>query len=406
MNHSAKKPAVLALNCAWPALKGGIPAFNRNLLAAFAGAGHRTACLVEAPTRDDIEDAAAHGVDLFAAERSPAGPSMMLESPAARLFEPDVVIGHDRFTGPSAWVQRRRYLRDASLVHIVHTAPAEIERFKGGLDATERAEERERIIRMVTADADVVAAVGPRLQRYTADLVEDGSGRVRVVQLDPGLGPLHLGRRQPPPKKQVLVLGRTDDLELKGLDLAARAIAAVPGADAASLGLLVRGAPRGECDALHRTLVGLSGVARERIDVRPFTTDPDELRRDLLRSLVCVMPSRVEGFGLVALDAIAAGTPLLVSAKSGAAELLRDRLGRLAEPMLVDIADEPDTDVLCWSAAVARVLAEPEAALRHAEEVRQRLTPHLTWQHTVTAILDAVAYAPTPRPYGGARRRQ
>jgi glycosyltransferase involved in cell wall biosynthesis len=106
------------------------------------------------------------------------------------------------------------------------------------------------------------------------------------------------------------------------------------------------------------------------------------------------MPSRVEGFGLVALDAIAAGTPLLVSAKSGAAELLRDRLGRLAEPMIVDIVDDPDTDVRCWSAAIARVLADPAAALRHADEVQQRLAPGLTWQHTIAAIVDAVAGPP------------
>lgn len=394
MRLPAEKPAVLALNCAWPASKGGIPAFNRHLLAAFAAAGHRTACLVEAPTRDDIEDASAHGVELYAAERTPAGPSMVLDSAAARLFKPEIVIGHDRFTGPSAWVHKRRYQPGASLVHIVHTAPAEIERFKGGLEATKRAEERERITRLVSADADVVAAVGSRLQRYTADLLEDGSGSIRVVRLDPGLGPLHSGMRRPPPKKQVLMLGRTDDLELKGLDIAARSIAAAPGIAAAALGLLVRGAPPGECDSLHRTLVTLSGMARERIDVRPFTTNPDELRRDLLRSLVCVVPSRVEGFGLVALDAIAAGTPLLVSAKSGAAELLRDRLGRFAEPMIVDIADEPDTDVRCWSAAIARVVADPEAALRHADEVRQRLAPGLTWQHTVKAIVDAVADLP------------
>jgi len=394
VKFSVEKLAILALNCAWPASKGGIPAFNRHLLAAFAAAGHRAACLVEAPTRDDIDDAAAHGVELYAAERTPAGPSMVLDSPATRLLEPDIVIGHDRFTGPSAWVHKRRYHPDASLVHIVHTAPAEIERFKGGIEATERAEEREQVTRLVATDADVVAAVGSRLQRYTADLLEDGSGLIRVVRLDPGLGPLYPGMRRLPPKKQVLMLGRTDDLELKGLDIAARSIAAGHGVNAAALGLLVRGAPPGECDSLHRTLVTLSGMARERIDVRPFTTDPDELRRDLLRSLVCIMPSRVEGFGLVALDAIAAGTPVLVSAKSGAAELLRDRLGRLAEPMIVDIIDEPNTDVRCWSAAIERILADPEAALRHAEEVQQRLAPGLTWQHTAAAIVDAVASLP------------
>ncbi|MGA4725789.1 glycosyltransferase family 4 protein [Micromonospora taraxaci] len=391
---SLEKPAVLALNCDWPASKGGIPAMNRQLLTAFAADGHRVACLVEAPTSGDIEDAAAHGVELYAAERTPAGPSMVLDSPAARLFRPGILLGHDRFTGPSAWVQKHLYHQSASLVHIVHTAPAEIERFKGSLAATERAEQRERITRRVAAGANVVGAVGPRLQRYTEDLIEDGSSPNRVVRLDPGLGPLWPGTRRVPPKRQVLMLGRTSDLELKGLDIAARSIAAVPDADATTLGLLVRGAPPGECDSLHHTLVALSGIARERIDVRPFTVDPDEVRRDLLRSLVCVMPSRVEGFGLVCLDAIAAGTPVLVSSKSGAAELLRERLGRLAEPMVVEIVDEPNTDVRVWSAAIARVVADPVAALRHADEVRHRLAPELTWQRTAAAIVEAAAGLP------------
>jgi glycosyltransferase involved in cell wall biosynthesis len=367
---------------------------NRQLLAAFAADGHRVACLVEAPTREDIEDAAAHGVELYAAERTPAGPSMVLDSPAARLFRPGIVIGHDRFTGPSAWVHKHLYHRSASLVHVVHTAPSEIERYKSGPAATERTEQREWITRRVTAGANVVGAVGPRLQRYTEDLLEDGSGRSRVVRLDPGLGPLYPGTRRAPAKKQVLMLGRTSDIELKGLDIAARSIAALPFSGTETPGLLVRGAPPSECDSLHGTLVALSGMARERIDVRPFTVDPDEVRRDLLRSSVCVMPSRVEGFGLVSLDAIAAGTPVLISSKSGAAELLRERLGRLAEPMIVEIVDELDTDVRVWSAAITRVVADPEAALRHADEVRHQLAPELTWQRTAATIVEAVVSLP------------
>lgn len=403
MDVFAAQPPVLALCCDWSTAKGGIPAFNQLLLAAFAEAGCPTACMVNRPTREDIEDAAQRGVMIVPAEWTPAGPSMLLDSPALHEFRPRLVIGHDRFTGPSAWAQVRRYHQNAVLAHVVHTAPAELERFKGAVNATVKLEERERLTRRIASDADVVAAVGPRLRRYTEDLLEDGVSRPPVCQLDPGLGRITPGPRPTvPPKRQVLVLGRTDDVELKGLDIAVRAVAAVPAHHGEPLGLLVRGAPSAECDALHRNLVGLSGLARERLDVRPFTTHQDDLQRDLARALVCIMPSRIEGFGLVALDAISAGTPLLVSAKSGAAELLRDRLGRLVDPMIVDVDDDLTADVHAWSAALGRIVMDPQAAFRYASHVRRQLAGQLTWRNAAEALLAAAAGLPHRRAFQSA----
>ncbi|MGC4808050.1 glycosyltransferase family 4 protein [Micromonospora sp. DT233] len=397
MDGSAAKPSVLSLNCEWSKAKGGVSAFNQALVAAFAEAGCPTACLVKSPTREDVEEASRLGVTLIAAEQTPAGPAMMLDSAALQAFRPRLVIGHDRFTGPAAWVHVRRYHPDAMLAHIVHTAPVELERFKGAADATAKAEERERVTRQIAIDADIVAAVGPRLRRYTEDLLEDGVSQRSVLQLDPGLGPVDDRRRLAPPKRQVLVLGRTDDVELKGLDLAARAVAALPAHRGHPVGLLVRGAPPADCDSLHRTLVGLSGLARERLDVRAFTAQRNELRRDLARAAVCVMPSRVEGFGLVALDAIAAGTPLLASAKSGVAELLRDRLGRFADPMIIDVEDDPEVDVRAWRTAIDRIVTDPEAAFRYADEVRLRLAGELTWRHTAATLLEEASALPYRR---------
>jgi glycosyltransferase involved in cell wall biosynthesis len=394
MDESSVRPSVLSLNCEWSRAKGGVAAFNQSLVAALAEAGCPTACLVKSPTREDVEEASRLGVTIFAAEQTPAGPSMMLDSAALQAFRPQLVIGHDRFTGPAAWVHVRRYQPEAVLAHIVHTAPAELERFKGAADATAKAEERERVTRQIAIDADIIAAVGPRLRRYTEDLLEDGVSRHSVLQLDPGLGPVDDRRRSTPPKRQVLVLGRTDDLELKGIDIAARAVAALPAYQGHPVGLLVRGAAPAECDSLHRTLVGLSGLARERLDVRAFTTRRDELRRDLARAAVCVMPSRVEGFGLVALDAIAAGTPVLASAKSGVAELLRDRLGRFADPMITEIEDDPEVDVRAWRTAIDRIVADPQAAFRYADEVRLRLAAELSWRHTAETLLNEVSALP------------
>ncbi|MFJ3894494.1 glycosyltransferase family 4 protein [Streptomyces sp. NPDC090083] len=376
----------------WAPARGGVPAFNRLIATAMAETGHRTACLVKSATVEEHEDARRCGVTLLTAERTPAGPDFLLRAASAVDFGPDVIVGHDRFSGCEAWAYARQYTT-AQLVYIAHTVPAEIERYKDSGRATSRIEERERIIREVGAAADVVAAVGPRITRCTTDLLA-GEYTTRVdgvVQLDPGITMTALtAPRRPPASRHVLVLGRTEDIGLKGLDIAARAVAAVPVLPGPPLTLLVRGAAADECDGLHETLVKVSGLARERVDVRPYTVDPAELRRDLTRSALCLMPSRVEGFGLVILEAIAAGAPVLMSGSSGVAELLREVLGRSAEPMIVEMSDDEKTDVRRWSDAIAEVTSDLKASFEYAEEVRTRLVGLLDWHDTARTLATAV----------------
>ncbi|WP_128801439.1 MULTISPECIES: glycosyltransferase family 4 protein [unclassified Streptomyces] len=383
----------------WAPARGGVPAFNRVLATAMAENGHRTACLVLSATAEEHEDARRCGVTLLTAERTPAGPDFLLPAASAVGFGADVIVGHDRFSGSAAWAYARLYT-SARLVYIAHTVPAEIERYKNSGAATARIEERERLIRELGAAADVVAAVGPRIARRTADLLAgDGSTAADgVVRLDPGITlPRHPSRR-PPATRHVLVLGRTEDIGLKGLDLAARAVADVPVLPGPPLTLLVRGASADECDGLHSTLVEISRLARERVDVRPYTVDPAELRRDLTRAALCLMPSRVEGFGLVALEAIAAGTPVLVSGSSGAAELLREMLGFEAEPMIVEMSGDEETDVRRWSRAIAKVTSDLDAAFAYAEKVRTGLAGRLDWQATARALAAAVDRAADAAP--------
>ncbi|SDZ08740.1 Glycosyltransferase involved in cell wall bisynthesis [Amycolatopsis xylanica] len=379
----------LLINDEWSPTRGGISTFNRLLATALANAGCRTACLVEHATPRDREDAAERGVNLVVAERTPAGPNLYVRAEQALRTLPDVVVGHDRVSGSVAWTYARRYRR-TRLVHIVHTAPSEIEPYKSGEDAPRRIAQRERMTRDIAADADVVAAVGPRLRRNAEAVVCDGFGGVPVLQLDPGLTvPAGLdGRmRRALAEPTVLVLGRTGDIELKGLDIAAKATAGltVPTGQPKPV-LYVRGAPGSECASLHGKLVAMSGAARDRIDVRAFTDDPDELGQDLKRASLSIIPSRVEGFGMAALDAISLGTPLLVSSKAGIAETLRQHLGSLAGAMIVE-TDDTGEDVARWKAAINRILSDREKAFHDAHEIRRRLIGVLSWERTVDKLL-------------------
>jgi glycosyltransferase involved in cell wall biosynthesis len=371
----------------WSSAKGGISVANRRLAIAFADLGDTVLCLVERATEAERADAARSGVRLVVAGHTPAGPDLHLPVAEVLSDRPDVVVGHDRVTGHIAWLYARKF-GAAALVHVVHTAPAEIEPYKSRLDAAARVEAREAYTLELADHADVIAAVGPRLTRYANHLLDDGYGDTPVFQLNPGLDPDPLDRvRRPPVRPNVMVLGRTDDVELKGLDIAAGAVAALHhGAGRPAPNLFVRGAPADQCEQIRTVLTGVTDLPRGQVDIRPFSEDTSAVLRDLRRAALCVMPSRAEGFGLVAWEAIAAGTPVLVSAQSGAAELLRESLGTVADGLIVDVTDDWSRDVRAWAAAVQRVMDDLPATFAMAHELRARLLSTFTWQAAAEAL--------------------
>jgi glycogen(starch) synthase len=100
-----------------------------------------------------------------------------------------------------------------------------------------------------------------------------------------------------------------------------------------------------------------------------------------------VLPSHYEPFGIVALEAAAAGAPLVVARSGGLAEVVVD--GETG----VSFAPQ---DVAGLADAVGRVLTDPAAAARRAARARERLATDFAW----TGVADRTAQV-----YRTARRR-
>ena len=114
--------------------------------------------------------------------------------------------------------------------------------------------------------------------------------------------------------------------------------------------------------------------------------DHTQLLNLLHRADAAVLPSRYEPFGIVALEAAAAGIPLVASTAGGLGEAVLDgRTGRTFPP----------GDVAALAAAVREVLDAPATAQQSAIAARERLTSDFTWQ-TVAAE--------TAQVYLGAKR--
>ncbi len=193
-----------------------------------------------------------------------------------------------------------------------------------------------------------------------AQLYDADPSRVRIVA--PGVDPAFFAPGYRPQARKALGLSPDGPLllfvgriqPLKGATVAVAALAALDGFPDAEL-VVVGGpsGPQGEAELVRvRALVeelGLSGR------VRFVPPQRHELLSSFYRAAdVCLVPSRSESFGLVALEAAACGTPVVASAVGG----LRTLVDHARTGFLVERRD-PES----FAAAVAEVLGHPGLAL-------------------------------------------
>ena len=149
---------------------------------------------------------------------------------------------------------------------------------------------------------------------------------------------------------------------LKGADLAVRTLAALGDSDAV---LLIVGGPSGadgpaELERLH-ALVGHLGLTDR---VRFVPPQPHERLAAFYRAVdVCLVPSRAESFGLVALEAAACGTPVVAASVGGLCSLVEHEVtGFLVE----------GRDPLAFAGPVAALLEDPDLAARIGADAQAR----------------------------------
>lgn len=169
--------------------------------------------------------------------------------------------------------------------------------------------EADQLVRLYGADPSRVELVPPGVDHAFFSPGDHAGARSALAHLDLGLGPmlLFVGRIQP----------------LKGLDVAVEALAALRRPDAT---LVVVGGASGsggpaEVERIH-ALTDTLGVTGQ---MRLVPPQPHHLLSTYYRAAdVCVVPSRSESFGLVALEAAACGTPVVAAAVGGLLTLVDD----------------------------------------------------------------------------------
>lgn len=380
----------LVLADEWQPSKGGLSTFNRDLCLGLCRAGHRVSLFVP---RAGITPADAEaikkesGIGIVHSQvepTQPGGPELFLMPALAE--RPDVVIGHGMITGPAAHIQREQHFQTSLLVLFVHTSPDDIEHRKGKpeLEAMRSGEHKDRQQADLMAEADLVAAVGPLLRRSAEESLRSWKHKAVVHEFCPWLSADEL--HGPPSKQSALWIGRADDAQLKGLDLAVRAMAQL--SEKAPV-LLVRGVSAESCESLSRSCKQWS---QNRVDVRlrEYTAESSRIENSYLQATVVLMPSRSEGFGLVGLEAISRGIPLLASSESGLAEVLLKHGGEAGQAAVVKVSLDDEATIEELANNLQAIWDRPGAAFEQARRLREALAPSLSEERSIRAFIDAL----------------
>jgi len=155
---------------------------------------------------------------------------------------------------------------------------------------------------------------------------------------------------------------------------------------------VVRGASAGSGEELRRRVRGWARSPALNVVVRPSTATGERLTADLLRASLVLMPWRAGGFGLFGVEAIEAGTPVLVSSASGLGILI-ERTLELDDAQRIVVPMEDDDDRLTerWARMIGVVLHDRNAAFRRAAASRADLASRITWAAAARSVLSAVS---------------
>ena len=182
-----------------------------------------------------------------------------------------------------------------------------------------------------------------------------------------------------PEAKVVLYVGRFDPR--KGIETLVRAVRESKFYESKQLQLIIGGGcTPGNADAKERDRI--AGIVNE-LGMDECTSLPGCLSREILPSYyaavdVCVVPSHYEPFGLVAIESMACGTPVVASDVGGLQfTVVNEETGLLVPPQ----------NVPAFNHAIDQILSHPQWQQELGKAAKKRVIDKFSW-HGVASQLD------------------
>jgi glycosyltransferase involved in cell wall biosynthesis len=213
-------------------------------------------------------------------------------------------------------------------------------------------------------------------QKGKIDIIPCGTDIRRFGSIDPQQARAQLGIS--PESKVVLYVGRFD--QRKGIETLVRAVNLSKLRGNSDLKLIIGGGSRpGQSDGMERDRI--ESIVDE-LGMRDFTIFPGRLGDTDLHVYyaaadVCVVPSHYEPFGLVAIEAMASGVPVVASDVGGLQfTVVPEETGLLAPPK----------DEVAFAEAIDRILSHPEWRNQLGHNARKRVEEMFSWDGVASQL--------------------
>ena len=327
---------------------------------------------------EDRNDAAHHHVQLVKAKKvigwNPV--DWLINVPDGHVM--DCVVGHGVSLGKQVQFIRKHH--HCKWIQVVHSAPEELGMYKSIPQGGQLQKAELELCKM----ADQIIAIGPKLADAYEHYLRSSKKDQNVFDLTPSIFSEFLNVEQATKEGStfsVLVIGSGDSCEdfiLKGFDVAAQAVAELKDK---SYKLKFVGAPRGKEDEIADKLLQ-HGIDRNQLIVRSFSDSREVLANLFCESDLAIMPSKTEGFGVSALEALSAGLPVLVSGNSGLGEALKEV--PQGSQFVVDSEDPKE-----WAKKI-KVVQQTKREVRLSESrlLRENYQEKYSWEKPIRCLVE------------------
>ena len=376
------KVKVMLLASEWSSKHGGLSTFNREL-AIHLAKHPDVEVFFFLPKCDQAETEAAKEkhITLVQAEQIIGVDELQWLCHPPKWLQIDFVIGHGVVLGCQAQIIRKNVT--CKWIQFVHTDPEELGMFKDYPNAVLKGEEKHQTEVKLCEMADLVVTVGPKLaEEYRSHLQYC---KKDVFEFTPGIFSEFSDVVQSNDEGRifrVLLFGRGDgeDFHLKGFDIAARAVSKLRD----NVHLIFVGAKSKEQDEVANRLKECNLPARQ-LRVKAYMEIRDELKKPFSGVDLAIMPSRTEGFGLAALEALSAGLPILVSGNSGFGQAL----GKVTFGAGCVIPPEDAEDAEKWAQKIKEIKAKPrKTRLQESKWLLQNYAEDYNWQTQTGGLVE------------------
>lgn len=303
----------------------------------------------------------------------------------ARKEHQDYALIHTNYW-LSAWVglELRRRL-SLPMIHTYHSLGAV--KYQSVQEPPDTATRRLEVEKACLETAECIVATSPQEKDYLRSLVSS-RGNIEIIPCGTDInyfGSISYEQAREklgfsPEEKVIFYIGRFDPR--KGIETLVRAVSRLELRGKVPLRLIIAGAYRPEqSDGQEKERI--TQIVEE-LELTAMTEFPGRISDENLpiyfaASDVCVVPSYYEPFGLVPIEAMASGTPVVGSAVGGLKfTVVSEETGLLVPPK----------DDAAFAKAIDRVLSDPQWRGQLGKNARKRMEEEFSWEGVASQLSD------------------